>query len=123
MGRTIPTFTRYLEEELASWKEFRRALCKEDREVFDRLFRYAKKHIAEASCAARPIPFDALVMSVLLEQQKEIERLKKGDKKICLIPVLTNVLARRTRGVKTNTSTPRGIESSVAVSRGIETPR
>ena len=77
MGRTIPTFTRYLEEELSTWKDFRRALGKEDREVLDRLFRYAKRHIAEASCAARPVPFDALVMTVLIEQQKEIERLQK----------------------------------------------
>ena len=99
MGRTIPTFTRYLEEELASWKDYRRALCKEDRQVFDRLFRHAKKHIAEASCAARPIPFDALVMSVLLEQQKEIEQLKNGDKKFCVIPIVRKVVARRTRGV------------------------
>jgi len=92
MGRTIPTFTRYLEEELSTWKDFRRALGKEDRDVFDRLFRYAKRHIAEASCAARPVPFDALVMTVLLEQQKEIERLKgalEGGRKVCVIPVVT----------------------------------
>ena len=120
MGRTMPTFTRYLEEELSTWKDYRRALCKEDRQVFDRLFRHAKKHIAEASCAARPIPFDALVMSVLLEQQKEIERLKNGDSRICLIPVLTKIPARRLRGIKSNAAAARGIESNVAASRGIE---
>jgi len=76
MGRTLPTFTRYLEKELASWNNFRRALSKEDREIFDRLFRFAKRHIAEASHAARPIPFDALILSILLEQQKEIMTLK-----------------------------------------------
>ncbi|MCG3198613.1 MAG: hypothetical protein HUU16_11460 [Candidatus Omnitrophica bacterium] len=76
MGRTIPTFTRYLEEEIETWRDYRRALGREDRETFDRLFRLAKRHIAEASCAARPVPFDALVISILLEQQKEIERLE-----------------------------------------------
>lgn len=76
MGRTIPTFTRRLEDEAASWSAFRRALAKEDRETFDRLFRLAKRHIAAASCAARPVPFDALVMAILLEQQKEIEGLR-----------------------------------------------
>ena len=106
MGRTIPTFTRYLEEEMNTWKGFRRALSKEDRENFDRLFRYAKRHIAEASCAARPIPFDALVMSVLLEQQKEIRYLQaklsenpgiinRKDRKICVIPVLTSLPRRQ----------------------------
>ena len=76
MGRTIPTFTSYLEAEFSTWSEFRRALVREDREMFDQIFRLAKRHIAAASCAARPIPFDALVIAVLLEQQKEIERLK-----------------------------------------------
>ncbi len=77
MGRTIPTFTRYLEEEMSTWRDFRRALGKEDRAYFDRLFHLAKRHIAEASYAKRPIPFDALVMCILLEQQKEIEGLKE----------------------------------------------
>lgn len=76
MGRTIPTFTNYLDEEMTTWRDFRRALGREDRQVFDRLFRLAKRHIAEASHAKRPVPFDALVMCILLEQQKEIERLK-----------------------------------------------
>ncbi len=95
MGRTIPTFTNYLESELGSWSAFRRALTKEDREAFDQLFRYAKGHVAEASCATRPIPFDALVMTILLEQQKEIARLKAGQggngKQIQLLPILRGV--------------------------------
>lgn len=76
MGRTIPTFTSSLEREMAAWSDFRRALSQDDRQIFDRLFRYAKQHIAESSCACRPIPFDALTICILLEQQKEIERLK-----------------------------------------------
>jgi hypothetical protein len=99
MGRTIPTFTRYLENELASWSAFRRALVQEDREAFDQLFRLAKRHIAAASCATRPIPFDALVMAILLEQQKEIERLKSGGTALQparhtlrLIPIFTKGL-------------------------------
>ena len=95
MGRTIPTFTRYLEDELASWAAFRRALPKEDREAFDQLFRYAKCHIAEASCATRPIPFDALVMAILVEQQKEIRRLKVAvpgaGKEMRLLPILKRI--------------------------------
>jgi len=99
MGRTIPTFTNYLENELGSWSNFRRALTKEDREAFDQLFRYAKCHIAEASCATRPIPFDALVMTILLEQQKEIARLKASQagtgREIHLLPILRGVGLRR----------------------------
>lgn len=75
MGRTLPTFNTWLQEEIDSWREFRRGLRAEQRPVFDRLFTAARKHTAEATCAARPVPFDALVMAVLLEQQLEIERL------------------------------------------------
>ena len=32
--------------------------------------------MAEAAAAARPVPFEAFLMAVLLEQQKQIERLR-----------------------------------------------
>lgn len=76
MGRTLPTFNTFLEQEMAQWAEYRRALRKEDRAAFDRLFSLAKRHMAEAAHAARPSPFDALVISILVEQQKEIDRLR-----------------------------------------------
>ncbi|MBI1783816.1 hypothetical protein HYR69_01610 [Candidatus Sumerlaeota bacterium] len=76
MGRTLPTFNTWLEQEMEAWRGYRRALRREDQEVFDRLFALAKSHMAEAAHAARPIPFDAMVMAILLEQQKEIERLR-----------------------------------------------
>jgi hypothetical protein len=100
MGRTIPTFTCYLDNERASWASFRRALTQEDRASFDQLFRYARRQIAAASCATRAIPFEALVMAILLEQQKEIERLKASrneashntsPRQFQLIPVLSKV--------------------------------
>ncbi|MBI1291153.1 hypothetical protein GC173_07895 [bacterium] len=75
MGRTLPTFNTWLQEEIDSWKEFRRGLRAEQRPAFDRLFVRARRHTAEATCAARPIPFDALVMAILLEQEMELERL------------------------------------------------
>lgn len=62
---------------MAQWAPFRRALRLEDRDAFDRLFTLAKRHMAEAAYVGRAIPFDALVMAILLEQQKEIERLRR----------------------------------------------
>lgn len=76
MGRTLPTFNTYLEHEIAQWAPFRRALRRKDRESFDRLFALVKRHMAEAANAARPVPFDALVMSIVLEHQKAIESLR-----------------------------------------------
>ena len=67
----------YLEQEIAQWRPYRRALRREDQAAFDRLFALAKRHMAEAANVSRPIPFDTLVISILLEQQKEIERLRE----------------------------------------------
>jgi hypothetical protein len=75
MGRTVPTFNTWLQEEIDSWGAFRRGLRAEQRAAFDRLFTRARRHTAEATCAARPVPFDALVMAILLEQELELERL------------------------------------------------
>ena len=78
MGRTLPTFNLWLGQEIESWRPYRRALRREDQESFDRLFSFAKLHMAEAAQSSRLVPFDALVMSVLLEQQKEIQRLRNA---------------------------------------------
>jgi hypothetical protein len=77
VGRTLPTFNTYLEQEIAQWAPYRRALRREDKPAFDRIFALAKRHMAEAAFVARPIPFDAVLLSVLLEQQKAIEALER----------------------------------------------
>jgi len=82
MGRTLPTFNTYLLEEMDSWKPFRRSLRKEEKEAFDRLFTRARNHTAEATSAARPVPFDALVMAILLDQELELEKLRSEVKRL-----------------------------------------
>lgn len=77
MGRTLPTFNAALEEEIRAWAPFRRALRAGDRAAFDAIMAMAKRHMAEGANAARPVPFDTVVICVLLEQQKEIERLRR----------------------------------------------
>ena len=77
MGRTLPTFTMQLDHEMARWRPLRRALRREDQHVLDRLFALARRHVAEAANAARPVPFDSLVMTILLEQEKQIGRLRE----------------------------------------------
>ena len=77
MGRTLPTFNLYLERQIEEWAPFRRALRREDREMFDRLFAFAKRHMAEAAAAARPVPFESMLLAMLLEQQKTIESLNR----------------------------------------------
>jgi len=76
MGRTVQTFTSIIDSEVASWAKFRRGLRKEDQEVFDGIFRAAKRHLAENFYAMRPIPFESIIVSAMLEQQKEINALR-----------------------------------------------
>lgn len=76
MGRTVITFNTYLLEEIESWRPFRRALRREQQVAFDRLFSRARAHVAEASSAARAVPFDALLMAILLDQELEMTRLR-----------------------------------------------
>lgn len=82
MGRTVPTFTNLIDAELSSWSKFRRGLRKEDQEIFDELFRSAKLHLAENFYAMRPIPFESIIMSIVVEQQKKIHRLEEEMKKL-----------------------------------------
>jgi len=77
MGRTLPTFNTFLEAEYDSWRPYRRALRREDQEAFDALFRAAKQHVAESSHAVRAVPFEAMLLSMLLEHEKEIQRLRE----------------------------------------------
>ncbi len=77
MGRTVPTFTNIIDNELTSWSKYRRGLRKEDQELFDEIFRAAKLHLAENFYAMRTIPFESIVMSIIVEQGKLIRRLQQ----------------------------------------------
>lgn len=77
MGRTVPTFTNLIDAELTSWSKFRRGLRKEDQDVFDEIFRAAKLHLAENFYAMRAVPFESMMMSIIIEQQKKIKKLEK----------------------------------------------
>jgi len=75
MGRTVLSFTQELYREEESWKGFRRALRREDRELFDELFAAARYHTAACTCSGRAVPFEAILMSILLEQRRAVREL------------------------------------------------
>ncbi len=77
MGRTVPTFTLVLQQEMESWTKFRRGLRKEDQEALDDLFRAARLQLAGSAYAARPIPFESIVMSMLVMQHRIIRDLDR----------------------------------------------
>jgi hypothetical protein len=61
-----------LQQELESWSKFRRGLRKEDQDALDDLFRAARLQLAGSAYAARPIPFESMVMAMLVAQQRRI---------------------------------------------------
>ena len=76
MGRTLPSAAQVFqiaEQELAG---FRGGLSRADRRVLDELFDAAHRHVAEAAYAAHPLPVEIFLLSMLLEQHKELLRLK-----------------------------------------------
>jgi hypothetical protein len=60
-----------------SWNDFRRALSQEDREAFDKLSDKVRMHASACSVAAFLDPLEGALLSILLEQEKELERLRK----------------------------------------------
>jgi len=97
MGRTVPTFTNLIDAEVASWSKFRRGLRKEEQEIFDELFRLAKMHLAEHFYEMRSVPFESIVISILLEQQKMIKNMK--NEIMHLIKQLNDSMYRNTTQV------------------------
>ena len=77
MGRTVITANQVILDEQAAFADFRRALRREDQRLFDTLFAAARKHTAAISQASHALPFEAILLAMLLEQAREIERLQR----------------------------------------------
>jgi hypothetical protein len=77
MGRTLPTYRMLLEEELDMWKDYRRALRRKDQEIFDELLKQARTHSSASGYHVTTNVFEPMVLTMFLEQKKEINRLKK----------------------------------------------
>jgi hypothetical protein len=65
MGRTIPSFRMASAEEQKEWKEFRQALDKKDRKVFDNMFSICRLYNSACSFAAKPIRIHPIFMSTI----------------------------------------------------------
>ncbi len=76
MGRTLPSITQSLSEEQAAFSRFRRALRRSDQLALDELFVAARQHMAAAAYAANLLPMETFLLAMLLEEHKEIIRLR-----------------------------------------------
>lgn len=77
MGRTNPTYRRWLDQYETSWQPFRRALRRDERAAFDRLFERAGTHAAAAGMQNAPMPEQAFLLAILLSHEQEINALRE----------------------------------------------
>ena len=77
MGRTLPSITQAFIQEQAAFSRFRRALRRGDQLALDDLFASARQHLSAAAYAAHALPMETFMLSMLLEQHKEILRLRQ----------------------------------------------
>jgi hypothetical protein len=76
MGRTLPSITQNFLEEEQSFSHFRRALRRTDQLALDDLFASARLHLAASAYASHALPFEVFLLSMLLEEHKEIMHLR-----------------------------------------------
>lgn len=72
MGRTVLPFSQVIRLEMERLKKFRRALRKEDQEIFDRLFDQAQMQVQSGVFASFSEPMIPILLSILLEQERRI---------------------------------------------------
>ncbi len=82
MGRTVPSFRTALEHEIHSWRPFKRVLRGKEKDIFDQTMNHARNHTTAGMNTARFDVLEAVFMSIILEQQKEIEELKRIIEKL-----------------------------------------
>ncbi len=79
MGRTVPSFRMLLDSIIMELGDFKRALRRRDQQVFDRIMDMAREHASASTVAAAVDPMDTIVLSILIEQQKQIDDLKEDS--------------------------------------------
>jgi len=77
MGRTLTSITVAFLQEQKSFSRFRRALRRSDQQALDDLFAAAHKHLAASAYASHALPFETFLLAMLLEEHKEVLRLRQ----------------------------------------------
>ena len=77
MGRTLPSATVVFMQEEAAFGRFRRVLRRADQLALDDLFTSARQHLAAAQYASHALPFEVFLLSMLLEEHKEVMKLRE----------------------------------------------
>jgi len=79
MGRTLATYNMLILQELEKeeWRKFRRALRKEDQEIFDELFIAPKTQMQAGAYASSARPFEMMLICMLIALKKDLKNLEQ----------------------------------------------
>lgn len=77
MGRTLPSITQAFLQEQQSLAKFRRALRIEDQRALDDILAASRRHLAAAAYASHLLPFEVMLLAMLVEEHKEVLRLRQ----------------------------------------------
>ncbi len=81
MGRSLATQTDLFNTLDIELREYRRALRIIDQVYFDNLLVYARKHLTPAGFASDLYPLEIFLLSISLEQEKNVQNLENLYKK------------------------------------------
>ena len=76
MGRSVPSFRMVLESEIREWSSFRKSLNVQEQAVFDELMDMARGYNMASGAACNPVPFEPMIMSILVAQQKWLTKIE-----------------------------------------------
>ena len=77
MGRTMPSAMEVFDREHAHWAKFRRALRKDEQQLFDELFLQARRHIAAMAYLANAVPMESVFLAMFLEERRAVKALEE----------------------------------------------
>lgn len=77
MGRTLPSITQAFLQEQQSLARFRRALRRGDQVALDELLADARRHLAAAAYASHLLPFESMLLAMLVEERKLVDDLQR----------------------------------------------
>lgn len=76
MGRSVIPYSQQIELTKERLGDFRRALPLPDQEVFDEIFRVAKRYLAAGVMASNPYTLETILLSNLIALRKDMEALQ-----------------------------------------------
>lgn len=77
MGRTNNTYRNWIKDTKKRWKPFENSLRKEKQKHYNRVFEKGESNAHAATYFNHSNPFLPFLMSIIIEQEKEIENLKQ----------------------------------------------